>query len=454
MQLNRNQTIEINLKDLFFHILYRWRSILIAALIGALVLCGYQYWSIKKVHDEGKLTKEERQYQIDLQNYKEDLESTQSTIRVNTQLLQGQNAYRNESIYIQLDAQSVWTASNKYLVKVDQSVLDKLPQGSTLDPADSILSAYTSPLSEAMEEELKEAFGTEKPEYISELVATEISTGENTVTVFVKAASKETAQAGMALLDAKMKALSTGKAQEIGAHELVIVSSETALKADKDLAEKQEALAKSIMENQTALQEARQKLDKLEAVGEPKEPGWHLIRMAVTGMILGIFLPASLYAVLYVLRGKLHNGRVISMRYKLPVFGALATSGSQHANKGLDKLLAKWELGKMAADDETIYDNIAALIAEKQGTGKVQFVSTLPAEKLQKTKEAFVKRLPDRTIDVQGDFNHHSEGIMEAANADAVIIAEEKDVSRLKDMDRMAETLIIAEANVIGAIVL
>ncbi len=105
MQLNKNRVIEINLKDLFFHILYRWRSILIAAIIGAVVLCGYQYFSIKKVHDAGKVTKEERQYQLNLQKYHDDLENNQNIIRVNTKLLQGQNNYRKESIYFQLDSQ-------------------------------------------------------------------------------------------------------------------------------------------------------------------------------------------------------------------------------------------------------------------------------------------------------------------------------------------------------------
>lgn len=454
MQLNKNQVIEINLKDLFFHILYRWRSILITAIIGAIVLCGYQYFSIKKVHDAGKVTKEERQYQLNLQNYKEDLESAQNTIRVNTQLLQGQNTYRSESIYFQLDAQSVWTASNKYLVKVDQSVLDKLPQGSSLDPADSILSAYTSPLSEASDEELKDAFGTEKPEYVSELVTTEISTGENTVTVLVKAATKETAQAGMTLLDAKMKGLSTGKAQEIGAHELSLVSKEISLKADEDLPGKQEALAKSIKENQEALQEARQKLDSLEASGEPKAPGQHLVKMSVIGFIIGTALLVFLYALIYILNGRLKSSRELAERYKLPIYGNYTSSGCIHFGKGLDKLLIKWELGKGNPDDETVCDNIAALINEKPKAKNLLLVSTLSAKKLEKLKEALLKRLPEYSVKIQADLNHNSEGISEAVKADAVILVEEKGVSYLKDIDRMAENLIIAEANVIGAIML
>ncbi len=454
MQLNRNQIIEINLKDLFFHILYRWRSILIAALIGAIVFCGYQYMSIKKIHDAGKLTKEERQYQLDLQNYKENLESAESTIRINTKLLQGQNTYRNESMYFQLNSQSVWTATNKYLVKIDQSVLDAIPKNLSFDPADGVLSAYTAPLNEVTEKELKDTFGTEKVEYVSELINTEISTSENSIKVTVKAATKETAQAGMALLHTKMEFLAAGRAQLLEPHTLSLVSEEIALKTDEELLEKQETLAKSIKDNQETLQEARQKLDKLEASGEPVAPGPHLIKMAVIGFIIGAIFMAFIYIVLYILKGGLHNPNDLSARYNLPIFGVLATSGSLHSNRGLDKLLSKWELGKNALDDDTVYKSISALLAEKQDIQNIQLISSLSIEKLTKAKEALAERLPGKTVELQMNATRNSDAITEASKADAVIITEAKDITCLKDTDRVVENLIISETNVIGAIIL
>ncbi len=454
MQLNKNQVIEINLKDLFFHILYRWRSLLVVALIGAIVLCGYQYLTIKIAHDAGKQTKEERQFQLDLQDYKENLESAQNTIRVNTKLLQGQNTYRNESIYFQLDPQKVWVASNKYLVKVDQSVLDKLPQGSTIDPADSILSAYSSPLSETTDDELKEAFGTEKPEYVSELVSVTSNVNDNTITVIVKGAKKETAQTGLALLDSKMKSISTEKAQGIDPHTLTLVSEDISITTDEDLVKKQDELAKQIKENQENLQKARQDLDKLDERGEPKTPGQHLVRMAVIGFVLGAAILAFIYAVLFILKGGLSGSRDFSNRYKLPVFGEYATPGWLHSNKGLDKLFATWELGKSILNDDALSDNIAALVAENREATNVLLVSTLPTEKLNAIKEALTKRLPEKNIEVQADATRNSNAITEASKADVVIMAEAKNVSRLKNIDRVAENLVIAKANVIGAIIL
>ena len=81
-------------------------------------------------------------------------------------------------------------------------------------------------------------------------------------------------------------------------------------------------------------------------------------------------------------------------------------------------------------------------------------ISTLPAEKLTTFRDALAERIPEKTITAQADAVRNSEAITEASKADAVVIAEAKGVSLLKDMDRMAENLIISEANVIGAVVL
>ena len=48
MQLNKEYERVISVRDLFFHLLYRWRSILAAALIGALLLGGYAWISNRK----------------------------------------------------------------------------------------------------------------------------------------------------------------------------------------------------------------------------------------------------------------------------------------------------------------------------------------------------------------------------------------------------------------------
>ena len=461
MQLNKNQVVEINLKDLFFHLLYRWRSFLIAALIGAIALCGYQYLSAKIIHDQGKLTKEERQYQINLQQYNEGLESNRNTIRVYTKVLQEQNDYLNNSIYIQLSPQNLWVASSKYLVKPEQETTVGLSQNSVIDPADSILPLYSSPLSQVTDnEKLKEAFGTEKTEYINELVIVNTDVTDNTITLYVLGESRDTVLSGLALLDEQMEAIASSKANTVAPHQLIKVTESISHGLDKEIAEKvdlaqqQENLAKNIKDIQETLQEARQKLDSLETKGGPQEPGMHLLKNIVIGAMIGVAILAVLYTIFYALKGRLRNSHDLTQRYKLPIFGEFSATERHRIGKGLDKLISRWEYGGRSNENETVLNHIAALIAEKRDNQKFLIVSTLASERITDISIALAERIPEKTIDVQTDINHNSEAVTKASKADAVIIAEEKGVSHLKDMDQMVEALLISEANVIGAIIL
>ena len=176
--------------------------------------------------------------------------------------------------------------------------------------------------------------------------------------------------------------------------------------------------------------------------------------MAVIGAILGAFLMAFLYAVLFVLRGRLTDSGALSEQYNIPVLGEFRKSSSIHGEKGPDKLLANWELGKNQEKEETIYDNIAALIASFPNAKNILLVSTLPETIIVPVKEALSSRLDGRTVDMKADFLRNSEAIPAAAEADAVILTEEKGVSLNRDIEHMAETLMISGSKVIGSIVL
>ena len=148
MQRNPDYEAEVNLKNLFFSVLYRWRSILAAALIGAVLLGVYQFVSLETVHRKGERTEEERQYEIDLQAYHASMDTFQADIETYTNLIAARKEYRNNSPYLKLDPQKIWFAEKRYYVEVDPSVMEALPAGSTIDPADYVLSVYSSAMRE------------------------------------------------------------------------------------------------------------------------------------------------------------------------------------------------------------------------------------------------------------------------------------------------------------------
>ncbi len=58
------------------------------------------------------------------------------------------------------------------------------------------------------------------------------------------------------------------------------------------------------------------------------------------------------------------------------------------------------------------------------------------------------------TITVGADYIHNAEAVQASKNAGSVLLVEEKQVSRVRDIDREAELLSINSAKVSGFIVL
>lgn len=88
VQVRADYTPALRNRDLLYHFLYRWRSILAAVLIGAVVLGGWAYLSQKKAHDAGERTREELRYDQDLAMYREEMAKAEKNLAESQALLQ------------------------------------------------------------------------------------------------------------------------------------------------------------------------------------------------------------------------------------------------------------------------------------------------------------------------------------------------------------------------------
>ena len=451
MQRNKDYESEINLKDLFFHVLYRWRSILLVAIIGAVALGGYKYLSMDKT---AKSIQAARQ---DAQSGEEELELSRR-IEEKAKQVADLETYLNESVYINTNPQGIWTGSSKYLVQTDTSVANGISQGKSIDPVDNILPVYSYPLFGTDEEELRKVFNTDKQELIGELVRTEIDTNENSITVIVKGASVESVEKALKLVEDRMESIRK-TAQNISTHSLINVGSSivltTEVKEQTDiLPNRRSYLVSALGQYRSELQALMEQAEMYRTNGKSIIKKNDVVKYALIGFVIGAFVMACFYAFHYVLGGRLVNSCEISEKYNLLILDEVVRSSSIHGNKGLDRFLAKWEVGKNKTNAETMYNNISALIAEQQEAKDVLLVSTLKTDKLKTIKEALAARVEDITFEARGNFLTDSEAITEASKAAAVILVEEKNTSRIKNIERMAESLMISRANVTGAIVL
>lgn len=79
MYPNKDYESEISIRDLFFYVLYRWRSILFIALLVMAVLGGYKYYSLRDVLNSSVTGQEEQAYINNLNEAQEAVQSRENS---------------------------------------------------------------------------------------------------------------------------------------------------------------------------------------------------------------------------------------------------------------------------------------------------------------------------------------------------------------------------------------
>ena len=457
---------DISLKDLCFHILYRWRSLLLAALIGAVIMGGNQYLTLNRIHGEGKLTKEEREFELNYRVYWDSLNTAKKSIETYEKQLAQIAEYEANSVWIQLDPNEVWVAKNTYYVQAESALTSQ--SGEKVDLSLSVMQMYATLLLDNLDaEQTKNLLGTSEKRYVQELVQVDVSEKTHLLTLEIQGSSQEQVAQAMEYFDSRLTGVCREKAEAVQTHTLTSISEEVYSKQDDTTTDKKDSEKKERhlnvqkqelndrqREYQGEIQKNQELIDSLETKGEPVEPGTHILRFTVTGFLLGFLALAFLYTVLYLTGGRIHSPADVSDRFGLPLFGNLYHSRARHPGKGIDGWLEKLETRHVQRDDAKVWENVAALAKEQTGGAELLLTGTVPQETLAKVKEKLSSMMPDTEIRTEGSFNDNAEAITASGSGGKVLLVEEKYTSRLRDLERAVDVLLINEADVEGCIVL
>ena len=441
VHMNQEYNPEVRIRDLLFHLLYRWRSILLAALICGIVFGAWQYFSVNAAHKAGNRTKDEQRYEQDLASYQATVSEEKAKLEQWQALLDERLAYRDNSLLMQLDPENVWAAEKKYTVS-----------GAGESAAD-VLAVYTGAMiTEHDGAALQEAFGTDNVGYVNEVVAFSTDSAENSFRVRVYASTQEAAEKGLAYVTGKIEEAGA-RAQEIAPHTLQAVSEGASLQILEGLTEKKSNLHDDILKLKDKVKISERNVLGAEE-NEPLVPGDPVKSWAVTGAGLGLLAMIGIYLVSFLLRGKLRRGEEISDQYGVPVFGEMNRSGARRSGKGIDGWLEKLQFRKEKKTDGQVYDNAAALVKENRAEGTLVLAGTVGGDVLERVKEEMEKRLGEEVqIEVCAGFPAERGSVEKVSSAGSVVWVEEKHVSRSEGIKRAAEVFEAVGAKVIGVLV-
>ena len=441
VHLNREYDPEIRVRDALFHLLYRWRSILLAVLLGAVVFGGWQYLHVNAAHSAGNLTQEEERYERDLAYYRETLENSQRNLEEWEKLLQERYTDRDHSLLMKLSPENTWAAEKKYLVS------------GAGDSAADVLAVYSGAMETGHDEAaLEEAFGTPVAGYVKEITSIHSVDGENAFLVTVYAADQEAAEKGLAYVSRKIEEAEK-QAQGVAPHTLQAVAEGASREFLSEFSEKQYLLNEDVARHESKVRVAQKALFNAEE-SMPVKQGNPVARWAIAGAVLGLLGMIFVYLTAFAQRGKLREGTEISEQYSIPLFGEMNRSGARRPGKGLDRLIEKLEFRKNLKTENEVYDNAAVLIRETSEEGTLLLAGTVREEVLAGVKAELEKRLgEDMGIKTRAGFPVSSGSAEDACGTSSVLWVEEKHVSRSKGIRRAAEVLETAGAKVIGVLV-
>ena len=200
MQARQKNNNEINLKDMLFHILYRWRSILLVALACAVVFGGYQFASDFMARRHGQYTSAELRYQSEYASWKVAHDRAEEEVQNYEKLIAAKVRQIEDNPFLRLNPDSVWLAQSNFYVQLDKSLFETMPLGVALDPVDGLLEMYGGVL-DNLPPEAEELFGTLNVNYLlNVLIDIRLIYEENVFYLAVRAESKEKAEQGLQFL--------------------------------------------------------------------------------------------------------------------------------------------------------------------------------------------------------------------------------------------------------------
>ena len=470
MESNNGYGQEIDLKDLMFAILRKWRTVLAVAVILAVVLGGGKaFLSFRASRDVEAQAEAKDAYERELDSYTTAKESGEREIENISDDIEAQQTYMDESVLMNMSPYDVCEASADLFIKTDYLIMPGMAYQNA-DYTDSILQAYQSSVtSAALQENVADTVSL-KPQYLRELIsvkrgsftagATDGTAGytryTNLLTIKVRYSDKEKAQEILNAVLTDVTALQEQIAATIGPHTVSIVNQVVGSTVDTDLAKQQKDARDQIADLQKSLSD---KEDALKELKEPSAPSLGMgaviktgVKYAVLGGVLGVFVVAFCISAAFVMSDKVYAAKDIRRRYGLDLLGTVSASDKKLG--AVDAWLARLEGRRASGNVEKNGALLAANVENYAGGHKKLLVTGLVSEERLKDMEKLLqKNLEGYELTAGANMLEDAETLRKLPECEGVVLVEQTGISSYADMTLEIEKIRSMGKAIVGCVV-
>ena len=478
---------EIDIKDMLFRVLEKWRWMIVWAVIMAVALAGLKYLKDKRSSHEGEDTDEVLSVMMEdmtpsersnvetyialydnLEMLKEDL---------NTRLIYQIDPYHEKVLQISyaIKLPEVEKGSGEYIIAQHLSDETKINQLATMYSNYVMSSDFVDEIAKAVPEISESDLRT---------LISIVNNNNNNGVVNIKIIYTEDMDVeGVAgIVKSNIEAYSESL-QETEKHDIVINSEYKSEIIDDALINTQNNLISREYSLQTQLNSlnnslgdvekeyievyadgkdekkvAKKDSEEEESVAKDKSSTGISIKYAILGAMVGVFLVCIWELMRYILSGKLHTVDTLSEFYGLRVFGVQAVSDKNNKKKGIDKLLYKLENGKKKlltpeAQKEIISSGIKLTLGQ-QDIKEIVLTGT----DIEKVDESYLNGLKEELIkngiktSVENNIYYYPEALQRAAEAENIVIFETIEASIENEIENILTKAKEYNINVLGSV--
>lgn len=466
MDYNDSYEQEIDLKELMFAVLHKWKLILAFGVIAALILGGIKGESAYLSENRPEAKKEAQEtYQRELASYQEQVASYEKEIENLETSITEQNDYLENSVLMNISPYDVWEASAVVFVKADDDgKSDLLFQNMALTSA--ALQSYRSSLSSAQFlEKIASEVGIES-KYLRELITITVGKADDglnpldgfypLLVIQIQCGEEALAQE---ILDQILNGMSRFKGQiqaAVGEHVIHEVSRSLGTKVDLDLDGRQ----KLQRERLTGMVNARNlKKEEYKKLEEPKNVSASSgvvaigIKYGLIGGVLGAFAVVFCICVAFVMSDKVYSPKELKYRFKLKLLGALPAERDKEEGR-VDKWLNRMEGRRQNLDEEAEYSLILANLNNYIGEAKsLLVIGGAREEWLARVAARLAERLAGVTVVCGGNLLHDAQGLQKLPACDGVVLVEECGRSKYSNVELEIEKVGDMDKKILGCVV-
>lgn len=446
---------EIDLKDLMFAVLYKWKPIIAAALIFAVLLGGYRAFSTyRSQNDEEAIEEAEKAYEEEVKLFEKNKENCQREISNLTENIKNQQEYLEKSVLMNMSPYDVWEAKTVLFIKTDYVIMPGMDY-QNVNYTSTILQTYRAALTNL--QFLKSVADTVDMDerYLEELIT--VTVDGNLLTLQTKSDNKRNVQK---MMDALLDGIDLTTPQilnSIGEHTISVVNSSIGSRVDLDLSDRQKDQQDRLRSLNDSLESKETELEDMEEPEKAERPRTAAlksgVKYAVLGGVLGAFMVVFFVCVFFLMSDKLYSPKDLKNRYRLKVLGTLPIIGKKAPNP-IDAWLARLEGRVDPKAAETEYGLIAANIKNYAADlHNILVVGTASDDAIATVTEKLGDLLSGQTLVRGGNMLLETEALGKLAECDGLVLVEQCGLSTNTGVSSEIEKAVDLQKMIVGCVV-